>query len=359
MIDDRHQEGAEPPDGMRVAALASGGYLPRALAVAARLRIADVLDGGSLSADAIAERTGTDPHVLRRLLHVLALHGVFERDASGRFAVTEDFAVLGSDHPRSVRNLCILLGETYDDAFGALLTTLRTGRSGFEQVFGTSLYDYLGRTPEAEEVFDAAMAELSVSAAADLSERFDFSGVRRVVDVGGGNGTVIGSLLTRNPHLEGVCVDRPSVCERARAELAATTGHPLTGRLAFHPADIFETVADGGDLYLLKNVLHDWSPEQCVRILTAVRDAMTRTAHDGGPGLPRPRLIVLEPLLDEETDAAHALFQTVLCGTRARGFHTHDDMRRLLTAAHLDLLSTHHLPGGHHAFECHARSTPA
>ncbi|MFC9424825.1 methyltransferase [Streptomyces sp. NPDC056987] len=344
--------GGDPRDSLRLMEIAAGGCASRVLAVAARLRIADVLDGGFLSADEIAARTGADRDVLPLLLHVLVSSGVFERDEKGAFGLAPGSAALRSDHPGSLRNFLVLLAETYDDAFGGLLGTALTGRSGFEQVFGVPFYEYLGRTPEAEGVFDAAMAELAVPAAAALVERFDFSGVRRVVDVGGGDGTMITSILAGNPHLEGVCVDRPSVCERAGARLAATAGHPLAGRLSFRPSDIFREVSEGGDLYLLKNVLHDWSHENGVRILTAVRRAMTRTARTLAPGLPRPRLIVLEPLLGAEADAAHSLFRTVVCGKGTGGFERHDDLRALLGAAEFGVLSVERLSSGHHAFEC-------
>lgn len=308
--------------------------------------MADVLEDGFLSADEIAERTGADPVVLPRLLQVLALCGVFERDEDGRFALAADFTTLRGDHPQSMRNFCILLAETYVDAFGSLLHTVRTGESGFHEVYGVPLYEHLERDPEAGGLFDAAMAEMAVPVAMALLERYDFSAARRVVDVGGGNGSVLASLLAGHPHLEGVCVDRPSVCERA-------DGRTSRGRLRFHPADIFEAVPSGGDLYLLKNVLHDWAPDQCLRLLAAVHRAMLRTADTREAGLPSPRLLVVEPPFEPESDAAHALFKMVLCGKDTRGLST-DDLRRLLATADFEVLSVTPLPSGHHLFECAA-----
>ncbi|MER5629133.1 methyltransferase [Streptomyces nitrosporeus] len=253
-----------------------------------------------------------------------------------------------------MRNRCILLAETYDDAFGALLSTPRTGRAGFHEVFGVPLYEYLEGAPDAERVFDAAMAELARSAAEAVADRFDFSPVRRVVDIGGGDGTVLSTILARYPHLEGVCVDRPSVCRRSSDRAAA--GRTLAGRLTFRPGDIFESVASGGDLYLLKNVLHDWPWHSCLRILASVRNAMTRADDAQAPGRVPPHLIVLEPLLHREADSVHALFRTVVSGSGAGDFETPEDMRRLLAEADLELLSVTELSSGHHAFECTPRS---
>lgn len=348
--DARHQ-GMDTQGGTGLLEIASGGSFSRALAVAARLGIADVLDGASMTPVDIAGRTGSDPEVMLRLLQTLAMRGVFVRDGDGRFRLAESHAALRGDHPRSLRHHCILLAETYDDAFAGLLGTVTTGRSGFENVFGLSLYTYLGRTPEAEQVFDAAMAELARPTAAALAEEFSFSGPGRLIDVGGGNGTLLMSLLARDPGLEGTCVDRPGVCARAAAGLAQAPDRSLADRLRFQSADIFEEVPEGGGLYLLKNVLHDWSPEQGTRILTAVRRAMERTAHAVDRTGPRPRLIVLEPLLDQESDGAHALYQMVLCGKEVRGFRTADDVWRLHTAAGLEPLSVTRLSDGHHAFE--------
>ncbi|MFF2012358.1 methyltransferase [Streptomyces sp. NPDC058195] len=340
----RQEEDAESGKGLLV--LASGGCFSRALGVAARLRIAEVLDGGSMSPQDIAGRTGSDPEVMLRLLQTLAMQGVFVREVNGWFRLAESSAALHSDHPRSVRNHCILLAETYDDAFAGLLQTLTNGRSGFENVFGMPLYEYLGQAPEAEQVFDAAMAELARPTAAAFAEQFDLSAAGRVIDVGGGNGTLLMSLLAHHPDLEGTCVDRPGVCTRAATRMAEVADHPLAGRLRFQPADIFEEVPEGGGVYLLKNVLHDWSPEQGTRILTAVRRAMARTRL----GV-RARLIVLEPLLGRESDGAHALYQMLLCGKQVRGFQTADDVWRLHTAAGLEPLSVTRLSDGHHAFE--------
>ncbi|TXS61640.1 methyltransferase [Streptomyces sp. sk2.1] len=351
MDTDARCQGEDAHGGEGLLEIASGGCFSRALAVAARLRIADVLDGASMTSDDIAGRTGSDPEVMLRLLQALAMRGVFVREGDGRFRLAESHAALRSDHPRSLRHHCILLAETYDDAFAGLLGTVMTGRSGFEEVFGVPLYGYLGRTSESEQVFDAAMAELARPTAEAFAEEFSFSTPGRLIDVGGGNGTLLMSLLALDPGLEGICVDRPSVCARAAARLAKAPDRSLADRIRFQPADIFEEVPEGGGLYLLKNVLHDWSPEQGTRILTAVRRAMNRTAHAFARTGPRPRLIVLEPLLDRESDGAHALYQMVLGGKEVRGFRTADDIWQLHTAAGLEPLSVTRLSDGHHAFE--------
>ncbi|MEU0932965.1 methyltransferase [Embleya sp. NPDC005971] len=338
-------------DEMQAVRLAAGGCSARALAVVARLGIADLVSGGAMSAHEIARRTESDPEVLARVMQTLALYGVFTRDTNGGFALSEHYASLRADHPRSVRNLCILTAETYDDAFAALLGTVRTGHSGFHRVFGMSLYEFLESSPDTGEIFDAAMSELARPTAAALAQEYDFAQVDTLIDVGGGDGTTLAGVLAGHPHLRGVCVDRPAVCARGEATLGASAGRPIADRISFRAADIFEEVPAGGDRYLLKNVLHDWSPQTCVRLLTAVGRAMRRTAEAREPGLGSPRLLVLEPLLDQESDAAHVLFQMVMCGKDTGGFGERD-LRALLERADLELLSTWRSAGGHHVFEC-------
>ncbi|WP_431042087.1 methyltransferase [Streptomyces sp. P1-3] len=360
-IDQRHDtEEPRPsdeaaPDETRVMQLAAGGGFARALAVAARLGIADILDGGRLPYREIAARAGADPDVTRRLMETLTLCGVFDRDACGDYGLTAAFAQLRGGHPRSLRHFCVLMAETYDDAFAGLLGTVTTGESGFERVFGKPLYAHLEGDPEAERVFDAAMAELARPVVAELARRADFGTVRRVIDIGGGDGTVLAGVLAAHPRLEGVCVDRPSVCERARARLRAEADpQPAAERLTFRPADIFAEVPAGGDRYLLKNVLHDWDAERRLRILAVVREAMLRTAAGNGAGNgAAPRLLIVEPIQEGDLDGAHTLFQMVMCGKGAEVF-TEPEMHKLVQTAGFTLLSAERLAGGHHLFECTA-----
>ncbi|MGO1068922.1 methyltransferase [Lysobacter sp. CA199] len=337
-------------EGRLVRIAASGGF-PRALAVAARLGLADLTATQARSPAELAAHTGTDPEALALLLRTLALIEVFNVDADGHFRLGEDFAQLRSDHSQSLRNFCILLAETYDDAFGGLLTTVRTGKSGFQSMFGASLYEYLAGHPEAEAIFDNAMAELARPDAAALAEHYDFAEVASVVDIGGGGGAFLRGILAAHPHLRGICLDRPSVCARAQAAQRADAGDELADRLTFQPADIFREIPEGGDRYLVKNVLYDWSFDNCLRLLVAARTAMLATIDARASGPESSRLLIVEPLFERESDAARALFQMVICEDGTRGFNE-AHLRKLTEAAGLKVLSVERLPGGHTVFEC-------
>ncbi len=321
--------------------LAIGGWFSRALGVAARLGIADVLGDDHLTAERIAERTDTNAEVMTRLLRALTFCGVTQRNEAGEFGLTAKFAQLRTDHPLSLRHICMLFTETYDDAFGALLHTVRTGKSGFQQVFGMSLFEYFEQDEEAARVFDLAMVELARPVAHSLAQVHDFTAVDRIVDVGGGGGAMLRGILRIHPHLAGISADRESVCDRALANLASSPDSDLADRLTFAPADFFTEVPSGGDRYLLKNVLHDWTFESCRRILGTVRTAMTE---------PGARLLVIEPPISEDFDAARELFQMVALEEGMCGL-TEEGMRELIGSSGFDIQSVTKLPTGHNVYE--------
>ncbi|QQQ02816.1 methyltransferase [Lysobacter enzymogenes] len=327
------------------AQLAASGAFARALAVAARLGLADLTATQARTSAELAAQTGTDPQTLALLLRTLAMAGVFDIDGEGRFGLSEAYQPLRGDHPQSQRHVCILVAETYDDAFAGLLETVRSGRSGFRPALGTSLYDYLAAHPDAEAIFDEAMAELARPVARAIAARPGFAEAAMAIDIGGGSGAFLRGLLDAHPHLRGICLDRPSVC--ARAAQRAVGGD---ARLEFRAADVFSEIPAGGDLYLVKNVLYDWSFDSGLKLLTAARAAMAQTAA-AEPGRAAPRLLVVEPLFERESDAPRALFQKVICEDGTRGLDE-AQLRRLIEAARLRVLGVERLETGHSVFEC-------
>lgn len=360
VLDDQGERPHAPREAPRAGQSGSGGLIriaasgcfPRALAVAARLGLADLTATTARTAAELAARTQTNPDALGLLLHTLTMMEVFKVDAEGSFHLSDEFAQLRSDHPQSLRNYCILMAETYDDAFGGLLDTVRTGKSGFQSMFGASLYEYLADHPEAEAIFDNAMAELAKPVAAALAEHYDFAAVATVIDIGGGGGAFLRGILQAHPHLRGICLDRPSVCDRAQTALRNEAEGGLGERLTFQSADVFRDIPEGGDRYLVKNVLYDWSFDSCLRLLGAARNAMQGTARARDASAENsPRLLIVEPLFERDSDAARALFQMVICEDGTRGF-SQAQLRRLIEASDLKVLSIERLSCGHSVFEC-------
>jgi C-methyltransferase len=331
---------------MEILKLAISGWFARALAVAARLGIADILDGGALSGAEIARRTHSDPDMMYRLLQMLTVPGVVEQDGDGDFRLGEQYTALRNEHPFSQRHFAILAAELYDDAFVGLLHTVQTGKSGFRHVFDSSLYEYLESNPEVADLFDKGMVDLARPVAAELVLRHDFAGATTVVDVGGGNGGLLPGILAHHSHLRGVVVDRASVCARGKESLRRFASPKVLDRISFQPADFFAEVPAGGDRYILKNVLHDWTYDNCVRILRVVRDAMTRATSPQPP-----RLLVVELLVEAGVDGWPAIIQTLICDEGMRGL---DDagLRRALDEAGFTVHSVDPLPTGHKVLDC-------
>jgi C-methyltransferase len=338
---------------LEIGQLTAMAWFSKAVAVSARLGVADLVGDGSMSHADIAAKLDCDPAAVRRLMQVLALVGVYTLDPDGRYRLTAMAQPLRSDHPESKRHFCMLAGETYYDVFGGLLHTVRTGEPASPLVLGGSIYEHLDANPEAGRVYDRAMAELAAPISAALVEQHDFTRVRSVVDVGGGNGAMLKGILARQAGLTGVCADRADVCVRAERELRESADAQLTGRLSFQPIDFFQAVPPGADRYLLKNVLHNWSPDSGERILATIADALRHTAAQRGPDEPEPRLLVIEPLIDTEQDGWRALFQMVVCAPGTRGLST-GDLLGMLQRTGLVVRSTQRLGTEHTLVECAA-----
>lgn len=332
---------------MKLIELATSGWYARAIATAIRLGLPDLIGDQARKPEELAEAVAADPAMLRGLLRMLAAGGVVVRDGDA-FALGEDFAELRADHPATVRNVFALFAENYDDAWAGLAHTVRTGESGYEHVFGVPLYAHLERDADTARTFDAAMAELARPVTAELLRRHDFSGLSTVVDVGGGSGLLLREILTTSPGLRGVVADRETVCLRGAEALRHSGSEDLIARLSFAPSDFFAALPPGGDRYLLKNVLFDWSDQDRVRILRTIADAMTSIDRRV------PRLLVLEPLADHEQDWS-SLTRAVFCGSEVPVLDEHR-LRDLLDEAGFEVLATARLDGTQHTLvECGVR----
>ena len=187
-----------------------GFAVAQALYVAAELGIADLLRDGSRSIEDLAQASRTDAEALYRVLRFLASEGVFSEESPRHFAQTELSDALRADSAGSPRDFIRMINSEAYAAWGHLLHSVRSGRTAFEHVFGAPRFEWLAGHPEQAALFQRAMIALSQGSNVEAAEAYDFTGCKRVVDVGGGHGQLLSVIVTRNPHLSGVLYDLPA-----------------------------------------------------------------------------------------------------------------------------------------------------
>ncbi len=301
-------EAPDLADLRRIFNLIFGTIRAKAVYVAAKLGVADELADGPLAVGELARRTDADPDALYRVLRALAAEGLFEEVEPRTFAVTDLGRLISEDAPGSRKYLSLMLAEQTDPVFDHMLEVVRTGKPAAVSTFGKPYFHWLGDNPEAAEIFNKAMGTGAAARLPTLLPLGIWAEARSVVDVGGGNGTAVAALLKQHPHLRGIDFDLPQVGAEAEALLAA---EGVADRATFEAGNFFETVPSGGDVYVLLQILHDWSDEEATRILRSIRG----TIGDDG------RLVVLEDIVPDGAGAGPLLLDLqmlVLLGGRER-----------------------------------------
>lgn len=242
-------------------------WISQAIHVAAKLGIADLVQQTPKTATELAQATKTHEPSLHRLLRGLASVGIFAVDESGRFGLT-DMARCLLDEPMSQRAVAIMMGDEHYASWGHLLYSVQTGKPAFDHLYGKPVFDWLSDHPEQAKIFDAAMTGFHGEETQKIIDAYDFSRFQTVVDVGGGDGSVLIPLLHRYPRVRGILFDLAGVIERAGPNLANTG---LAERCQAVAGNFFESVVAGGDAYLMRHIIHDWTDEQSLTILRNIR----------------------------------------------------------------------------------------
>lgn len=279
----------------RLLPLFLGYFIPKALAAAAHLDIADRLTAGPASAEDLAKQAGADAPSLYRLLRTLASVGVFQEDEQRRFSNTDLSDALRSDLPTSMKSWAFSFAEgPLYEAFNETTYSVRTGKCGFTKAFGSHPFEYMAQqSPEFGRWFGEAMTSLTANENDEIHPNVDFSRVKTLVDVGGGNGKLIASFLQKYPALQGTLYDRPEVIERGR-ELVESAG--VADRCRLVGGNFFSEVPSGADAYSLKYIMHDWSDEESLKILRNIHRA-------SGPGT---RLLIVDMVVEPGNEPSFA-----------------------------------------------------
>lgn len=308
----------------------TGTWRTQALYAAVAMRLPDHVAEGHTTNTALARQADADPDGIDRLMRLLIAIDVFGEDGGG-YRSTPVSDLLRSDKPGSMRDMCLMYGEEFHRAWGAIVPCIRTGQSGFEHAFGRSLHDYLANEDGAGAKFLRAMNAGSPFFA-DLPDVYDFSSVRTVTDIAGGSGILLSAILRAYPHVHGVMVDKEHMIPSAKQHLSSAVDG---SRFDVVCGDFFESVPAGSDVYLLSRVLQDWDDDECVRLLANVRQAMKHEST---------RLLVVERVItDDGSQLFPLLFDLhlrMMAGGRERDLPGYES---LFESAGLRLEATHEL----------------
>lgn len=302
--------------------LLAGRWVTGALGAVAELAVADELAGGPKTPEEIAVRVGADPQALHRVLRALASMGVFIEDDQGRFANSALSETLRTG-PETLRASARLAGSApIERSWEEVLHAVRTGTSAFERVHGLPLFEFGGRNPAFGALFNAAMTARSSCEVKAIVDALDFAGVDTLVDVGGGQGLLLATVLARNPSQRGILLDLPTVVAKATPILAAAG---VLSRCEIVGGNFFEAVPEGADGYVIKHVLHNWDDESAIRILKTIHTA----ARVGS------RLFVLDAVITPGNEPHHAklLDLQMLVLTRGGRQRTRPEWEKLFSAA--------------------------
>ena len=250
----------------------SGFWVSRGLWIAAKLGISDLLVNGAKSVATLATETGTHSDSLYRILRALAMAGVYAEGENRSFSLTPVSETLRSDVVGSLRGAVIAeMGQAHYEAWGNLMASVKTGEIAFDNRFGKDIWAYFQTEPEQAENFNRYMASMSEPLNQAISMKYDFSGHKRLIDVGGGIGGMISAILAKNPNLQGAIYDAPSVVEQAKGFLASKG---VADRCETIGGDFFESVPEGGDIYSMRWILHDWEDSKSLKILENIKKVL-------------------------------------------------------------------------------------
>ncbi len=319
---------ADAPPSLAMLQMISGFWISRAIYIAAKLGLADHLRDGHKTADELASATGTHARSLYRVLRALASVGVFGEDEEEGFTLTSLSETLRTDVPGSLRAFATVeLGEEHYPAWGELMHSVETGEIAFDHAFGIPVWKFFEQNPENAKTFNDAMTGMTLAVNDAVLSSYDFSPISRIVDVGGGHGSLLASILKANPQMKGVLFDVPPVIEGAHGRIES---EGLADRCEVLAGDFFKSVPSGGEAYILKWIIHDWDDERSMMILKNCHRAMTENG----------KLLLVEAVVPRGSEPHFSKFidlnMLVMTGGRER---TENEYRMLLEASGFKLTS--------------------
>ncbi|MEM9925955.1 MAG: methyltransferase [Cyanobacteria bacterium P01_D01_bin.50] len=305
--------------------------ISKALATATKLNIPDKLVNGSKTAEELAEETGTYAPFLYRLLRFLTGLNVFTEDENKRFGLTSLSSVLRSDVPDSPREWVMFNAQSWRwEVWQAMMDVVVTGKNSYEHVYKKNVYQVFAENPEYALGFTKAMKSWSSSVPEAIVDAYDFSNAQTIVDLGGGMGSLLASILQANPTAKGILFDQPPVVEMAKQELSNLD---IAERCSFIGGNFFENIPTGGDVYIFSCVLNDWCDDDCIKLLKKCRTAIA----------PGGKILIIEQLIGDVNEPTIGKFVDMMMMLETFGpIRNVDRWSKLLDTADLKIANVTH-----------------
>jgi SAM-dependent methyltransferase len=306
--------------------LSTGYIASTVLYIAVKLRIPDRLAAGPRTAADLARELAVNEDALFRVLRTLASLGVFEQPAARTFSNNTASSMLRSGTPGSMYEMALWMSDPlHFQVYADAMHSVQTGKPAAEKTFGMPVFEYFPKHPEESEIFNNAMTMFSGTVIPAVLDVYDFGGINTLVDVAGGHGRVLTSILQKYPAMQGVLFDLEHVLAGARAVIKDLG---LENRCRALSGDFFKAVPQGGDAYIMKHIIHDWDDERAALILKNIREAMK----------PGGRVILLEAVVTPGSQPDFAkiidLEMLLMPGGRER---TEQEFRDLFAGAGFEL----------------------
>lgn len=274
----------------------AGKAISQSLRVVADLEIPDLLAESPMTAEKIAATVGVDAQALFRVLRALSTVGVFERAEDDTFSNSELSTLLMKEHGSMRAMLRWVIADAGWMAWRHLDYAVQTGKPAFDHAFNQTPFEYMRDNVDTADRFQAAMTSYSDMTSALVVATYSLESASTVVDVGGGRGGMLQSLIRRYPHVRGVLFELPDVVDK----FDESNSPALTeNRITIHRGDFFvDPIPTGGDVYFLKHILHSWDDSDSIKILSACQRALG----------PDAKLVVIDRVLSEEPNGFLAEF---------------------------------------------------
>jgi hypothetical protein len=309
------------PSHAVVLQMLTGRWVSSAIATVARFGIADLLESGPRRASELARLTGTNEDALYRLLRATASLGIFTELEDGRFDQTPLSEPLRSDANPCLRNMAMMfLDDWFTRNWSELPWSVQTGRSAAYKVFGQSPWEVFRDQPDQAVNFNNAMTDMSQADSPAIAAAYDFSQFEHIVDIGGGLGLLLASVLQSAPALRGTLFEIPQGAEHAEA---APILKPYTSRCRIQAGNFLESVTAGADAYMMKHIIHDWDDELAKKILSNCREAVA----------PRGKLLVIDQVVGPRNQPGLAKLMDLEMLVNPGGLERTEEQWRQLFAA--------------------------